>query len=430
MMKNPVRVLLIVLFVLLLSACNSETASETEANQVTESLPATATATTEPTATAVPPTETPEPTETPIPPTNTPEPTETPEPTATPIPVADVVFQIASEFDNAPVEVAELILDSAEFDATTTSDADGMAIFEAVPESEMAYELSITADGFKPYSDTIEVSASMEVMTATLVHDLQLEVVVSSINARSGPGTAYGVIATVEEGDTFEIIGRNASGSWYQIAVDDEAAWVSSSTDYVATSGNVEVLEVVDAPAAAPSTTTVSDDPPAPAADNDTSQTNDDASNDDEAVLPDTVVLFYLSNPSDVLGTFPLQPFDASKLYNQMVSIRSNLETMRNSLSGARDGDASACTSYVSAYNNILYGAIFFGDVPPAWQEISFLYELSFIYALDRSRPAYFSCLNAGKIDEFNYSLAFSSIEDALRVLNPIIDRAAASAGQ
>lgn len=440
-MKRFPLLILILVFMLTSVSCDSNNTAADEQSAENTAV-AEATATEEPTATPVPPTNTPEPTATPVPPTPTPEPeptatpvppTPTPEPTATPIPVAAVVIQVIDAAENAPVAGADVVLVSAEFDETATADEDGVAQFDAVPEADDAYALTISADGFKPYSDTVDVPLAQDVMTATLEHDLALEIVVSSINARSGPGTSYGVVTTVMEGDTFEILGRNQGGSWYQIALEDgEEAWVSSSADYVSTSGNVDVLEVVDAPAAPTSsggTAAASGDDaaPPPADDSADAGSGDDTGDSDD--MPETITLFYLSNPSDVLGTFPLQPFDANVMYNEMLAIRSNLETMRGAISALAGGDNAACNSYINGYNNILYSAVFFNDVPPAWAEIEFLYELSFIYALDRSRPAYLSCLNAGSVDEFNRSLAFSSIEDALSVLNPIIDRTAASVG-
>ncbi|MCA9962755.1 MAG: hypothetical protein KC423_00875, partial [Anaerolineales bacterium] len=88
-------------------------------------------------------------------------------------------------------------------------------------------------------------------------------------------------------------------------------------------------------------------------------------------------------------------------------------------------GDAAACAAYVQGYNNILYGTRFFDEVPANWQDIDSLYVLLFIYSLDRTRPAYLSCANSGRIDDFNYSLAYTTINDTLEVLNPTVQSAA-----
>ncbi|MCB8954577.1 MAG: hypothetical protein H6650_21440 [Ardenticatenales bacterium] len=145
----------------------------------------------------------------------------------------------------------------------------------------------------------------------------------------------------------------------------------------------------------------------------------------EETATPDFVVLYYISNPADVLGVFPLRPFDASAMYSNMLLIRNSLGTMRDALPGTKNGDANACSSYVGAYNGILNAGIFYDEVPPEWEDVDGAYVLSFIYALDRTRPAYLSCVDAGRVDEFNHNLALQTIEETLRFISPFIDAAA-----
>ncbi|MEM9777809.1 MAG: hypothetical protein AAF902_24745, partial [Chloroflexota bacterium] len=78
-----------------------------------------------------------------------------------------------------------------------------------------------------------------------------------------------------------------------------------------------------------------------------------------------------------------------------------------------------------AAYNNILNSGVFYEPVPPEWQDIDEAYFLSFVFSLDRTRPAYLSCINSGKVDDFNYSLALSTIEQTLNFLIPYINSAA-----
>ncbi len=54
---------------------------------------------------------------------------------------------------------------------------------------------------------------------------------------------------------------------------------------------------------------------------------------------------------------------------------------------------------------------------------------LSFIYSLDRTRPAYLSCKNSGKVDQFNYDLAWQAIDLTKQVLEPGIAAAKAKLG-
>jgi len=118
--------------------------------------------------------------------------------------------------------------------------------------------------------------------------------------------------------------------------------------------------------------------------------------------------------------------FNANDLYNNMLRIRNSLNTMRDNIDGAKNGDAAACTAYVNAYNNILYSGVFYEDVPGDWQEIDWAYFKAFIYSLDRTRPAYLSCVNAGRVDDFNAGLATQTIFQTLDFINPYINAAAA----
>jgi hypothetical protein len=146
----------------------------------------------------------------------------------------------------------------------------------------------------------------------------------------------------------------------------------------------------------------------------------------EEEEEPETIVVYYVSNPNDILGVFPVQPFDAQTLYNHMAHIRSSLYTMRDNIDGAHGGDANACAAYVAAYETVLYSGVFFEDVPGDWEAIDQAYFISFIYSLDRTRPAYLSCVNAGRVDDFNYSVAYTTIQETLNFLSPFVDQAAA----
>jgi hypothetical protein len=139
---------------------------------------------------------------------------------------------------------------------------------------------------------------------------------------------------------------------------------------------------------------------------------------------PEMITVYYISNPNDILGVFPELPFNAAGLTANMNKIYNSLQTMRGSIDGAKAGDAAACSTYVGAYNNILYSGVFYKDVPGDWEEIDFVYFLSFIYSLDRTRPAYLSCVNAGSVDDFNYGLAVQTIDQTLTFLTPSLNAA------
>ena len=56
------------------------------------------------------------------------------------------------------------------------------------------------------------------------------------LNARSGPGTDYEILATVPQGTWAKITGIDTQGEWYRVELDDldQAAWVSSDFTKVA----------------------------------------------------------------------------------------------------------------------------------------------------------------------------------------------------
>ncbi len=136
------------------------------------------------------------------------------------------------------------------------------------------------------------------------------------------------------------------------------------------------------------------------------------------------ITVYYISNPNDILGVFPELPFDSEGLKSNMNNISRSLQTMRGNIDGAHAGDQAACDTYVGAYNNILYSGVFYKDVPGDWENIDFVYFISFIYSLDRTRPAYLSCVDSGKVDDFNYSLALQTLDETISFLTPSLNEA------
>ena len=66
------------------------------------------------------------------------------------------------------------------------------------------------------------------------------------VNVRRGPGTEYDVVTDVERGAEFDIVGRNADSSWWQICCVEGGgnAWIIA--EYVDTLGNVDTVPVSD----------------------------------------------------------------------------------------------------------------------------------------------------------------------------------------
>lgn len=70
-----------------------------------------------------------------------------------------------------------------------------------------------------------------------------------TVNLRSGPGKDYKVVGTLPIKQNFEIIGRNADSSWWQISVKNEPVWVAADVVKAANvDQEIEVVEVAPPP--------------------------------------------------------------------------------------------------------------------------------------------------------------------------------------
>ncbi len=79
-----------------------------------------------------------------------------------------------------------------------------------------------------------------------------------NVNVRSGPGTNYTRIGALSVGQSFEIIGKNPAGDWYQFDFNGQNGWVRQ--DFVTVSGDSAAIKVAQnippPPTAAPPTAT------------------------------------------------------------------------------------------------------------------------------------------------------------------------------
>ncbi len=85
-------------------------------------------------------------------------------------------------------------------------------------------------------------------------------IVAETLNVRSGPGTAYDIIATVKKGRNLTAVGQSGSCAWVQVEDDSgEQGWVNGAAQYIRLSDSCSELAEVAAPplpaqaAAAPS---------------------------------------------------------------------------------------------------------------------------------------------------------------------------------
>lgn len=75
------------------------------------------------------------------------------------------------------------------------------------------------------------------------------------VNARTGPSTDFDIVATVERGDEYDIVGKNSDGSWWQVCcIAGADAWIIA--EYVDTDGPVDSVPVAgQQPSAEPAAT-------------------------------------------------------------------------------------------------------------------------------------------------------------------------------
>ncbi len=86
------------------------------------------------------------------------------------------------------------------------------------------------------------------------------------INARSGPGTTYGLVGAAEANQSFDIVGKNAAGDWWQVCcINGQQAWIFGALATASDAGSVPVAADIPAPPVAAVPTTAPAAPPAAA---------------------------------------------------------------------------------------------------------------------------------------------------------------------
>jgi len=91
-------------------------------------------------------------------------------------------------------------------------------------------------------------------------------VTAANLNVRSGPGTNYGVIGQIRQGQTFPITGKNQAGNWWQFDYNGRPGWISGQLVRVTNAELVKVATNIPAPPTAPPRPTAAPQPTAPAA--------------------------------------------------------------------------------------------------------------------------------------------------------------------
>jgi hypothetical protein len=67
-----------------------------------------------------------------------------------------------------------------------------------------------------------------------------------ALNVRAGPGTAYPIVGGLSLGDSVEVVGKNAAGTWLQINYNGQEDWIAAA--YVDLTGSLVTVPEVSAP--------------------------------------------------------------------------------------------------------------------------------------------------------------------------------------
>jgi uncharacterized protein YraI len=103
--------------------------------------------------------------------------------------------------------------------------------------------------------------------TATPAPEAKLIVNNQAVNVRNGPGTEYGLVGSAEANQTFDVVGKNQAGDWWQICcVNGQQAWIFGQLARVENAEAVTVAADIPAPpvVVAPTVAPVAAAPPTP----------------------------------------------------------------------------------------------------------------------------------------------------------------------
>jgi hypothetical protein len=93
----------------------------------------------------------------------------------------------------------------------------------------------------------------------------------ATVNVRSGPGTSYSRVGQLKAGQSYEIVGKNDTGDWWQFSYNGDAAWVAAQmvqangTDAVEVAANIPALPTAVRQKPQPTRKPAAPPPPPPA---------------------------------------------------------------------------------------------------------------------------------------------------------------------
>ncbi len=256
--KTPLYVFIMIL-VWVASGCRQE--APAPVSQAAGNEPTAATAPTlSPTETVTPlPTDT-------LTPTDMPAPTFTPTFTPSPTPEPLLIVLVIDETDEVPLagSIVQVTNDDPDFQVEQAAGEDGTAVFAELVTGT-SYTVTVKADGYLEKALTIDFAAGDNEVTVTLEAGYFVAVLADSGTLRSGPGTMYDAIGSVEAGEILEVVGRSDDSGWLVVLnAEGEEVWLAAS---LVDSEAVDLARVtaVAAPATpTPAPTRVAAAPPAP----------------------------------------------------------------------------------------------------------------------------------------------------------------------
>lgn len=101
-----------------------------------------------------------------------------------------------------------------------------------------------TSQPTTPPTPTPEPSATTAAVTTTATAGPIVTILADWLNMRAGPGTTYTVLTVAAAGKTYELIGRSADDTWYQVCcVQAAPAWVSATA--VSVEGAIDTTPII-----------------------------------------------------------------------------------------------------------------------------------------------------------------------------------------
>jgi len=306
-----------------------------------------------------------------------------------------VVIQVLDDDSGEPLPgvKVQLTLSRVGFEASQTTDADGMVTFAGVTPSTSPYVLTVTAAGFYKGVEELTVGRGETALTVNLTPGVFATVEDETATLRSGPGAAYDILGDATTGDVLVIIGQDDAGEWLAAEMDDgHTCWVE--VVLVNVEGDLDRTPVIASP---PTPTPVPTTAPAP-----------------------------------TTAPPPPQPpsFDGVALRDSVVHLRWVLDQLGGLLDRLYSGQAESCGEFMNYYLQT-FGITRFEAVPGDWQGVYNEYVWAAEHTRATNESVFALCLSGGGVlNDFNYSVARAGVYDSVARLIPAIDTANALLGQ